>query len=145
MLTLIYKSRASIDFNITEIAKMLEKAEIQNHIYGITGCLLYHERRFLQLIEGEEDDVRRLYQKIENDDRHTDIQLLQTERVPIKMFSEWNMLFSNVLENPSGSTKKLQLFNEIFYTDNVPACPGRTKLVLWKQVHDILSNKSVEI
>lgn len=141
MFTLIYRSRLAIGTDMSEISGMLDRARVQNHIDGITGYLLYHGERFLQLIEGKEDDVRELYSKIENDPRHTDVELLCTEKVQGRMFGKWPMLFSDSANTALGSGEKLRLFNGVFHGNEVAMVPGRFKFILWEQVHQVLSTQ----
>ncbi len=52
MFRLIYRSIAKESFNEPDIYKMLSDARDFNTEHHITGCLLYHDRKFLQLLEG---------------------------------------------------------------------------------------------
>lgn len=67
MFSLIYRSVAKEDFNEYDIYKMLSDARDFNAEHRITGCLLYHDRKFLQLLEGEKSLVIRLFNTIESD------------------------------------------------------------------------------
>ena len=60
----------------------------KNHI---TGALICREDIFLQLLEGPEDKLLLTYDKILNDDRHLDIELLVKELCDDRLFPSWSM------------------------------------------------------
>lgn len=81
---------------------------------------------FLQLIEGEEDAVRNLYSRIQNDPRHSDVELLCTETIiGGRLFDRYSMLCSDIGENPYRGEEKLRLFMDIYNAAGVPAVPWR--------------------
>ena len=55
------------------ISALLLKSRTWNQANAITGCLLYYDDEFIQLIEGDEKTVQDLNQRIIKDPRHTDI------------------------------------------------------------------------
>ena len=55
---LIYYSTASPDLSTNDILNILENSRDFNSKNEITGCLLYHNNEFVQLIEGEEEAVK---------------------------------------------------------------------------------------
>ncbi len=68
-----YVSTANIDFQDQEIEDMMIKTSQFNFDKKITGILLYNERNFFQLIEGEKETIQKLYEKIKQDSRHDNI------------------------------------------------------------------------
>lgn len=79
MFSLIYRSVADESFSNAEVYQMLSAARDFNAEHDITGCLLFHNRHFLQLLEGEKDKVHHLFSLIESDTRHKNIEIIQTE------------------------------------------------------------------
>lgn len=92
MFSLVYRSTAAENFVDVDIQKMLENAKIYNEKKEITGCLLYHNHTFIQLLEGEENEVRKLYRKIKKDTRHHDICVLHIEENLNPLFSKFSMV-----------------------------------------------------
>ncbi len=78
----------NVDNDLTEIVKV---AKDKNHKYSITGALFFHNNRFMRIIEGPQDDLKRLMAHIHKDRRHTNIQELVNEPITEKSFSAWNM------------------------------------------------------
>jgi hypothetical protein len=96
MYQLIYMSAATHLLTDEELQRLLEQARANNTQADITGLLLYHEGRFMQLIEGPEEAVRELYEVIEQDPRHTDTAKLADKEVDSRSFPEWAMAFRPV-------------------------------------------------
>ena len=117
---------------------MLEKAVVFNQSEDITGCLLHHQGKFVQLIEGQKEVVRQLYGRIREDERHKDIVLLYSESNPVRMFSDWNMVFSDLNDITEQVAHKRALFDEIFHVSDAISTPGRSKLTLWLEVNKLL-------
>ncbi len=60
---------------------------------GITGLLLYHNRSFLQILEGSEAVVTGCFDRIKADPRHTNILELRSEEIEAQHFKGWHMAF----------------------------------------------------
>ena len=101
MFYLIYVSHAADGLKSSDLHDILKKAHEVNANLGITGLLLYKNKRFMQLIEGQEDTVRGLYQKILQDPRHRDLIVLQEDTEPERQFPGWSMAFRNLNALPS--------------------------------------------
>lgn len=68
-----YVSTAHADLQEQTVIDIMNQADIFNKSQGITGILLYNERSFFQLLEGEKKTIEELYEKITDDYRHHDI------------------------------------------------------------------------
>ena len=66
---------------------------------GITGVLFCANNYFFQTIEGNEPELRRVYESIENDQRHKNINKLIDEKVESRYFTDW-MLDTYYVDNP---------------------------------------------
>lgn len=60
---------------------------------GITGLLLYHNRSFLQILEGGKKPVTNCFDRIKADPRHTNILELRSEEIEAPHFKGWHMAF----------------------------------------------------
>lgn len=71
-----------------------------NKKLNITGLLVYFEKMFFQIIEGEDNLVDELLKKISYDPRHSDILRLKTENnVHKRLFPIWSMKMINLDNN----------------------------------------------
>jgi len=96
MIQLAYLSSTRSLLNVYEIAEILIKSRENNEKRGITGMLLYKDGNVLQILEGEEDPVRALFEKISNDPRHSGVLRLYEKSVEVRDFSEWTMGFHDL-------------------------------------------------
>jgi len=126
---LLYTSSADQEFNQQELLHLLQQAREHNHQAGITGLLVYHQREFMQLLEGEESVIRGLWQRIFHDPRHRSPQIMHEKPIEQRSFPEWSMAFltennkidphlgrslSNYLDSPA-SLKVLSSHENIGY------------------------------
>ena len=90
---LIYQSRALASFTDAELAALLLRWRDHNRQVHVTGLLLYSsDGRFLQLLEGEDADVRQLYyQLILSDPRHHQCRVLSEGSCTERSFADWSM------------------------------------------------------
>jgi hypothetical protein len=91
-----YASAARIDFSELDLRKLLESARRVNEGIDVTGMLLYLERSFFQIVEGEADVVTALYEKIGRDKRHHRIVKLIEEPIAERDFRDWSMGLARV-------------------------------------------------
>ena len=56
--------------------------------------LVHDEGRFFQRIEGSPDKLADVWKSIQRDPRHTDIQIMGNQSVPLRFFGDWDMRFS---------------------------------------------------
>jgi len=93
MIKLIYASSAVYPFSEDELLSLLETAHENNAKRNITGMLVYGNGDFLQVIEGEEDQINTLFEIIKQDHRHTDITLIAKTHITQRTFTDWKMGF----------------------------------------------------
>ena len=78
-------------FDHMVLDNILKTSRSNNLEIGVTGNLICHSDLFLQMLEGPSEAVRRLYEKILEDDRHADIVKLRDEKSEMKLFPSWSM------------------------------------------------------
>ena len=75
----------------TVLLDICARAKKKNPDHGITGVLFYHRGNFLQLIEGERDELESLMTIVGKDTRHCNITRLIDEAIEERGFADWNM------------------------------------------------------
>ncbi|MDL2716731.1 MAG: BLUF domain-containing protein [Acidobacteriota bacterium] len=90
---LIYSSEAAPDLATPDLEGMLAESRIRNRARGITGVLVFVDGAFLQILEGEKDDVLDLMERIERDPRHRGIKVFHEEETDERAFPSWNMAY----------------------------------------------------
>lgn len=92
MKRLTYISKFSRPLSRQELEDIGNVSINNNQKTNITGVLLCSGGIFFQILEGDEDLVDLVYEKILKDDRHTDIFCLKNEQnVAERMFPNWSM------------------------------------------------------
>lgn len=92
---LIYTSVATQDFTTDELIVMLKSFREHNKEIKISGILVYYDREFIQLLEGKKETIHNLYNKICQDQRHTNIKIFHEAPITQRSFSDWSMGFIN--------------------------------------------------
>ncbi|PPD35743.1 MAG: hypothetical protein CTY19_01480 [Methylomonas sp.] len=110
MLQLVYVSSATTPFSNAELLELLTKSRIKNSKLGITGMLLYKDGNFMQLLEGEDNTVRQLFETISHDPRHHNSIVLIDEPAETAYFGDWSMGFRDLSDK---SLETLPGFSQI--------------------------------
>ena len=76
-----------------ELLRILKGARQSNEAAEVTGLLLHREDSFFQVLEGEEDTVRQVFERIERDPRHDRIKVLFEGPIEAREFADWRMGF----------------------------------------------------
>lgn len=83
-----------------EIERIEINSSQNNTKFNITGLLVYFEKLFFQIIEGDDEEVDQLYLKIQQDPRHSDVLRLKTEdSISKRLFPTWSMKTINLDNN----------------------------------------------
>jgi len=93
MYQLNYHSISRPGLVLKDLENILEDAKAVNATLNISGCLVYHNNRFIQILEGKKKDVLHVFGKIKGDERHHTVTLLWENHVEKRFFEEWNMAF----------------------------------------------------
>ncbi|MEI7430545.1 MAG: BLUF domain-containing protein [Betaproteobacteria bacterium] len=91
LLRIVYLSQAKKEISEDDLRDILKTARDFNSAHGITGILFYSFGYFLQVLEGPEEVLLRLYLKISEDKRHSHSTLLQAVPIVFPMFKKWAM------------------------------------------------------
>ena len=94
MIELVYISRAKQHFSEDQLVELLKQARMNNEKLGISGLLLYDNKgTFIQALEGDEEQVDGLFNKISGDERHSRINRISRKSIQVRAFSDWKMGF----------------------------------------------------
>ncbi|PPF17518.1 MULTISPECIES: BLUF domain-containing protein [unclassified Rathayibacter] len=94
--TVVYVSTLDRDLGSGEIRRLLETSRRNNVEHGVSGMLVFRGRRVMQLLEGEESDVRSLYARILADPRHEGVVTVWTSVHEQRRFPDWSMGFDEL-------------------------------------------------
>ncbi len=91
MFHLVYRSHSTGHLTEAQLEKILNVSNRNNEAQGITGILLYRDKVFLQLLEGDKETVLKLYQKISLDSRHSHPEIVLALESDGPLFKDWSM------------------------------------------------------
>ena len=89
--TLTYTSRARLDLTDADLGAIHQTARHLNALDGITGLLLFDGARFLQIVEGAEEAVDNLVERLRMDPRHSAFEVRDERPVERRSFPDWSM------------------------------------------------------
>ncbi len=99
----IYTSARHKDCTENDIQNILSKSQANNKKRGLTGLLVFTEKRFLQVLEGEKTEIESLYDVILKDDRHLAARQRYIAPIEERLFPDWAM------GSKDASTEQLKL------------------------------------
>ena len=135
LIQLIYTSTLVAD-TPDVMADILQTSRRANKSHNISGMLLCAKGGVLQVLEGEDAVVSKLYRSIESDKRHNNIFLLSKTEVVERQFASWDMGFRRLTET---EISKSPIAAEVFNADRdeiesrVKPGPVLSMLVLFGQ------------
>lgn len=103
MLQLVYISTSRQPLNPQALDQILTVSRRNNERAGITGLLLSGGRRFLQVLEGPQAEVRTTFDRISQDPRHFAIVELSRREIASPQFGHWAMGYNAGGEAGEGS------------------------------------------
>jgi len=86
-----YTSLASLDLQEADLEDIHRSARDQNALDGITGLLVFNGTHFLQIIEGAEQAIEDLVERLRRDPRHTGFEIRDRRKVDTRGFPDWSM------------------------------------------------------
>lgn len=109
---LVYTSIASKLMSDEELLMLLDQSRSNNNVFGLTGMLLYMEGkfitktqgRFIQLLEGEKDQVLQVFNSICKDERNGSVLMLGSGFNKYRNFPTWAMGFRSLNVGQYGCT-----------------------------------------
>ena len=113
---MVYTSFRKANCDEQEIANILDSCKRNNPQRDITGILVHSEKRFIQYIEGDHDEILDLYNLIKDDPRHTSVNQRNFEAIEKRIFPSWEMGYKDVDKvefNTEVSDGDRKTFNEL--------------------------------
>ncbi len=110
MIRITYISKVTDPLSLKEIEVIGIKSSKSNKQVNITGLLVHFEKLFFQVLEGEDEVVDRLYERIGKDPRHRDVIRLKTEHgIKERLFPSWSMKMINLDNNADDLMRPIKI------------------------------------
>jgi hypothetical protein len=89
---LIYRSTATgTTASLLNVATILGESQRNNDRDGLTGALAAHGDRYIQVIEGRPSTLDSLLRRLERDNRHKAIEVIDRRAIDRRRFDGWAM------------------------------------------------------
>lgn len=137
MIELIYRSTADINIKSSDILNTSKK---YNSEYNITGCLLYYNHEFLQILEGEEADIKELFSKIKNDRRHSNLVNITENAKQERTFKNWSMAYHEFKKTEIHDLNKKHFINSFLTISELAEKPIHVIKLFWHLSQNILKS-----
>ena len=92
----LYVSTLATDQPLSVVAEIAGRARIANAQLEITGLLIFDGQRFCQQLEGPKKQVLKLIERIRNDPRHTNVEVIHHGPLAGRRFQHFSLAFSTV-------------------------------------------------
>jgi len=99
LLSIAYVSAAENSMSAEELGSILRQSRANNVRNGLTGALLHHRGRFVQILEGPTGMVRARFALIAEDARHRSITVMSEKSIGERQFAEWTMGFRELTDS----------------------------------------------
>ena len=143
MYQLSYSSRATQDISEEVISGILTTSRERNKAIGVTGCLVFHKFSFIQIIEGEKNHIKSLFEDIRRDKRHSDVTLLWEGKNNGRNFSDWYMAYFTESKERSGSGEMRNFERNLFLLSELSAGSTSVLNMFWISVRKLISGELI--
>jgi len=140
LFTLTYESVAERKLGAKEMDELLDTARSNNKKLGVTGCLIYYMGGFVQVLEGKEDIIWRLYEKIRKDPRHKNIYMFSTEKIQKRDFPNWGMAYYPIDENNTNDQEFEQFKRNLLLLGDLIEPSNVTARLFWTRIKLLISS-----
>ncbi len=148
LVRLAYASEATFNAQPLErgiepnVARILLASRRNNPRHGLVGGLYYGNDCFFQYLEGDETEVRAVYEKIQQDPRHRNIKTLIEEPINRRTFTNWSMKYVPVANDVTRFLRENRLKRFDPFSFDRALCEQMIELVRASSHDDKLVNHS---
>jgi diguanylate cyclase (GGDEF)-like protein len=122
---LLYISQANTEMDEQSLMQIIKVSRENNQPVGLTGCLLYQDGYFMQLLEGRREDVLKLMERVSLDPRHKNVQIVAQGNEQRRLFVDWSMGFqdmSRIEHEPDFSAWRKRTISFAELSEDARAC-----------------------
>lgn len=98
---LIYVSQAVHPLSGDDLGTLQKRVKPFNRTAGISGCLVYQDGYFMQMLEGKRDTLLALMDQIKADPRHRSVRIVMEGPARRRHFADWGMVLRDLTEEMS--------------------------------------------
>jgi len=103
-----------------DLEDIVTTAKANNPQHSITGVLFCHNNTFVQVLEGEENELDKVMEKINKDPRHNNIKILVKKEINKHYLSQWNMDSFHLSDEENLDIEELEKVRDAFEANILP-------------------------
>jgi len=111
---IIYLSKMSVETQREDIIDLIDTSKKNNQNRGLTGMLMFSNKNFMQILEGDVLQLNRTFESIMQDNRHHEIYMLEYVRISRRLFGDWEMKLVSLDDYVIPRTIQLQVEGSLF-------------------------------
>ncbi len=120
MIRITYISKLARPLSLKEIKAIGIIASQNNKRSNVTGLLVYFQKLFFQVIEGDDEVIDQLWVKIGKDARHRSILRLKTEHgINKRVFPKWSMKMINLDSNVDDLMRPIKILFPVLESHSI--------------------------
>ena len=94
----VYISTARSGIGRSDIDDILASSQRNNQARELTGFLIYNGRNFLQLLEGSQEALTALMNRLAADPRHSGVVMLEDNAIDRRACADWSMTHIKLID-----------------------------------------------
>lgn len=135
---IIYTSEARETLTDAELRSIAMFSALSNKANNISGLLLHHNKKIMQVLEGETTVIKALYAKIEKDKRHKNVTLHIDDSYETKIFQDWSMGY-----RPLETSAEMDMFFALTRSTLKAATPDSTPPEIKKTIEKFAKDNNL--
>lgn len=139
MFELTYESCSKKGLTSAELDGILETSRSINDKNEVTGCLIHYNRRFIQILEGNQKAVQETFQRISQDKRHKKMRLIAENFSEKRTFPKWGMAYFSVEENAINQIELEQLRRNLKLLAEFSKPVSVASILFWVKVNSLMA------
>jgi len=92
----VYFSKTITPFTQADLTTIFEQSKRRNAEANISGVLLYVRGSIIQVLEGETQAIEVLFNRIQIDQRHTEVTRVSDKVITKRLFPDWTMGYETI-------------------------------------------------
>lgn len=104
---LAYVSTISFKASDKDVEDIISHSQLNNALADVSGLLLFNGINFAQILEGPQQTISRLFEKICRDPRHSGVIKLVERPIGPRAFTGWSMAYLRSTDSVFGPDSRL--------------------------------------
>lgn len=139
MYELTFESFSKKGLTSAEMDELLETSRMINDKNEVTGCLIHYNRRFIQILEGNQKAVQETFQRISQDKRYKKVRLIAENPSEKRNFPKWGMAYFPVEEKATGKSELEQLRRNLKLLGDFSKPISVASILFWVKVNSLMA------